>query len=51
METIEALRTQWDLFFNNLIQSVALIHLQTHSIMNLVVGEGDVILEDVIPAS
>ena len=37
-------------FFNDLIQIVALIHLQTHSIMNLVVGEGDVVLEDVIPA-
>jgi hypothetical protein len=38
-----------DYFFNDLIQIVALIHLQTHSIMNLVVGEGDVVLEDVIP--
>ena len=39
-----------EFFFNDLIQIVALIHLQTHSIMNLVVGEGDVVLEDVIPA-
>ena len=33
-----------EFFFNDLIQMVALIHLQTRSIMNLVVGEGVVVI-------